>query len=202
MPDIRKWLDELQNIWGILATNAGIWIITIATSFLLSLDAAFGDAYDIVSWMNKLSAFLTAVIIGLSFILSAILSKKKHTVIWVIITIVFAVASVGAVVKYNTSATSLACACNAQKTIRGSIYKDAQIIKRFYPQGFQCSDLCQNFIDQNGRLSPDKVWTEDSINQNRNYLIYSYLLCFPLIAITLISVCQAIYCYSRSPSDE
>lgn len=198
---LSTWLNRLKKNWNLLST-AATWIVTFATSIILSPNAVFSDEPSFIPWMSKLAIFIIAVIIGLSFLFVSRLNKKNHSWLWGAIALIFLISSTWAILKHSDRAVSLTCACDEQRVVKGDDYKDPEIIRRFYPTGFDCSNLCQNFKDSTGKVHPEKVWTETSINNFRRTLVRSYILCFPLIALTIISVSQAVYCNQKGKTNK
>jgi hypothetical protein len=193
MPTLSEWLRRLKNNWNLLSTTAS-WIVVFATSIILSPNAVFSDEPSFIPWMSKLAVFVIAVIIGLSFLFVTWLNKKWHAWLWGLVALIFLVCSTRAILKHSDLLVSSTCVCGEQRVVKGDTYKDAEIIDRLYPKGFDCSNLCQNFRDQSGKIHPENVWTETSINSVRSALVRSYVLCFPLIAMTIIAVSQSVYC--------
>jgi hypothetical protein len=201
MSPLSTWLSSLKNNWNLLSTSAS-WIGTFAASIILSPNAVFSDEPSFIPWMSKLAIFIIAVIIGLSFLFVSRLNKKNHNWLWGVIALIFLISSTWASLKHSDRAVSLTCACGEQRVVKGDVYKDHESISRFYPNGFDCSNLCQNFKDSTGKVHPEKVWTETSINNFRSTLVRSYISCFPLIAITIISVSQAVYCNQKGKTNK
>lgn len=192
MPTLKEWLKGQKSNWNLLFA-AGTWIAAIPLSIVLSPDAV-SKTTEYFPWMTRLSVFIVAVIVGITFIFASILNKREHVYLWTGISIILLIGSVWAVVRYYNFIDSLTCSCGKQQPVKGFDFKDAELLKKMYPQGVDCSTLCEKFKDQSGTVLPNKIWTENSINENRETLILSYFLCIPLFALTIISVVQAIYC--------
>jgi hypothetical protein len=194
MSTVSTWLNKLTKNWNVLTTAAS-WIVVFATSVILSPNAVFSDEPSYIPWMTRLAIFIVAVIIGLSFLFVRWLNTKKHSWLWGFLALIFLISSTWTILKHADLTVSSTCYCASQRVVKGDVYKDPELITRFYPGGFDCSHLCKDFKDATGKVYPEKVWSETSINSFRRELVRSYISCFPLVAMTIISVCQAIYCH-------
>lgn len=189
----------LKRTWNLL-TQTAIWISTYVASMLLPpVTGLVENEANPAARLLKYTRFIIAVLVGLSFILAGTLNKRKHLWFWIILTIVFFALSIFLVNRNYQLNNTLTCACNGRVVIQGTTYKEPQVIARFFPSGIDCSNLCEHFQDKDGKVVPEKVWTEASINESRRNLFLSYLGCFPAVALTIISIVQAVYC-SRKPA--
>jgi hypothetical protein len=190
---------RLKNTWNLLV-QVGVWISTFAASMLLPpvSGLAENDA-DPTARLLKYTVFIIAVVVGLSFILAKKFNKKKHLWFWIILTVLFLATSVVCVNRNYHLNNSLVCTCNHRSVIKGTTYREPQVVSKFYPRGVDCSILCEHFVNNDGIVIPEKVWTEPSINDSRRTLFLSYLICFPAVALTVISIVQALYCSSKRP---
>jgi hypothetical protein len=193
------WLRRtLKKTWNLLL-QAGIWISTFVASMLLPPVTGLAETEaDPSARLLKYTRFIVAVVVGLSFVLAGILNKRRHLWVWIILTIVFLGTSVICINWNYQLNNTLTCTCNNKAVVRGTIYKQSEVVARFFPTGVDCSNLCDHFVDQYGKVIPEKVWTESSINDSRRLLFLSYLVCFPAVALTIVSIIQAIYCLNRT----
>jgi hypothetical protein len=193
MPNFAEWWRKIKSNWNLLFTAAA-WILAIITSVIVSPNGVFNDESNLVPWVTRLAAFIVAVLIGLTFLVGAKFNQRRHLVPWALIALALLLVSIWGTIRYYDRYYALTCKCDEQRVLQGSVYRDRQGLAQFFPQRFDCSNLCQSFKDKQGKVRPDLVWTQDSINESRNKLVYSYLLCVPMMALTIISISQAIYC--------
>lgn len=187
----------LKITWNILVQVA-VWVCAFIASMLLPpVSGVVESEQDPTARLSKYTIFIIAVVIGLSFVLAKKLNRKKHVGLWVFMTLVFLGSSVYLVNRNYQLNNTLTCSCNGKSVIKGTQYKDPQVVAVFFPRGVDCPILCKNFANPDGKVVPEKVWTEDSINESRRTLFISYVICFPAVALTIISVVQAIYCSTR-----
>ncbi len=193
----KKALAWVKSTWNLLF-QGGVVISTFAASLLLPLapGVAVGEA-DPAARVVKFATYIITVVLGLSLIVTRKLNKKRHLRLWVVLTVVFLGSSVYAIYRNYQLNNSLTCLCNGKTVLKGKEYKQPEVINRFFPNGVDCSSLCKQFQTADGKVVPERVWTEDSMNESRRILFISYLLCFPLVALTIISVVQAIFCGTR-----
>jgi|ERR1051326_638884 hypothetical protein len=194
---LNRFLTGLKSIWNLLV-QAATWIAAYVASLLLPPVSGVIEGGDAsTSPVRNYAAFIIGAVIVISFVLGQVFNKKKHVWIWVILTIIFLASSIYSINRNYDLNGSLVCTCQGQAIIKGKDYKDEEIIKRFFPQGVDCAIVCTNFKNKEGKVEPERVWAENSINENRQRLFKSYVICFPLVALTIISAVQIIYC-SRS----
>ena len=197
VPKRAKSNESLKSRWNLLLQTA-VWISAFTASILLPPTGVTVSDADPAARILKGTNFINAVVVGLSLIATKSLNTKKHVWLWIILTAIFFSFSCYSIYKNFQLNNDLTCSCNSKTTIKGTEYKNPAVVARFYPNGIDCSILCENFKTPEGTVVPERVWTEASINESRRKLFLSYVVCFPLVALTIISVVQAIYCSTRA----
>lgn len=187
---------RLKKTWNLLLQTA-VWISSFTASIVLPPTGVTISEADPAARILKFTNYIIAVVVGLSLIATKKLNRKKHLWLWIVLTAIFFCSSCYLIYRSYELNNSLTCICNNQTVVKGTQYKAPQVVKLYFPNGVDCPTLCQNFVTTDKKVVPEKVWTETSINDSRRTLFLNYLGCFPLVALTIICVVQAIYCSTR-----
>lgn len=198
----QSWIDWLKTNWNIWA-SLGAWLIAIISAMLFPLGTLlFSGDQQADGRMLAFATFIVVVLIALTFLVTKSLNKKSHYLIWAVLTLLFFGSSIFVIMKqYSLQFPGeVICYCNTEKIIKGTAYKYPERMRSKYgDKGVDCTTFCNDYKNiETGKYEPGAVWTEDSINGNRNLLLIIYLLSFPLTALSIVSVLQTVYCYLKS----
>jgi|KBSSwiStaDraftv2_1062776.scaffolds.fasta_scaffold207451_2 hypothetical protein len=194
--DVNKGEGWLKKTWNLLVQTA-VWISSFTAAILLPPTGVTVSEADPAGRVLKYTNFIIAVVVGLSLIATKAFNRRKHLWLWIILSLFFFGLSTYLIYKNFQVNNMLTCSCSGKTIVKGTTYKEPELIARFFPSGVDCNILCQHFVTPDGTIVPERVWTENSINDSRRTLFLSYVICFPAVALTIISVVQAIYCSGR-----
>lgn len=194
---INVWLEKQKKYWNLIGQGT-IWLITIVTSMLLSPVAiVFGEGFGAISRIIAFAGFIVAIIIVITYLIAQTFSEKKYAWLWVISACIFLILSSIAIFKNNEQSYLLLCRCGDENIIKGTKFQ--RLMDETLEPDVPCSRVCLFVNKHTGKVDPSIIWTENSINQSRRKLLVYYLICFPLVALTIISTLQALFCFQRRP---
>jgi hypothetical protein len=183
---IENKANSIQKIWKHIAA-IGAWIGTVAGSILIPLPE-WGDNVQHSSQI-KFILFIATVIAGFSLVLTY---NLKNKLAWMIISISFFFILIGSYYMYNQNIDKRTMKYYDSTIVIGDELKD--------PHNFESKKEQLN-LDKNELLKtvggdPTKLWTEQSINKNKDILVVILALNYCLFAIFLVSFINTVTLYT------
>ncbi|WP_405296808.1 hypothetical protein [Algibacter sp. Ld11] len=186
MNTIQKKINLLQNSWNQIAA-LGAWLGTIAGAILIPLPE-WGDS-DQYSSQIKFILFISTVIAGFILILTYYFKKKRT---WLIISISLLFSLICSYCLYSENIDKRTMKYYNSTIVIGNKLKE--------PNKLESKMKILN-IDKSELLkavggNASKIWTDQSIKTNKNYLIFLLAFNYCLFAIFLVSFTNMIKLYT------
>lgn len=186
MTYIADTIEKIQVIWKQL-TLVGIWLGTIAGSFLLPLPE--WDSVDQQDSKTRLILFISTVVAG--FMLILIYNyKRKNVWLWI------------SGFAFFLFLTSFYCYDFKRETNTLPYYNSTKVIGNVILKDFDLKIKACGLADYDKDLlkcvwgDAAKLWTRESIDSNRNELIVFLTFSYVLLSIFMISFMNTIILYT------
>jgi hypothetical protein len=183
---LKTYLASLKSNWTSIAQGA-VFIATALTSVIKPL-----SIFNPVSGVTKvrgLAIFVVTILTGLFFYLNSKWGRKKDAKRWAIITLVSLVLSIVSFLAFQHLGDTRTCRHDEEIYIIGTELTPQGARYSSTMPGISCQQLLMDFTGK-----AEDIWTESSISQSRLLLSLSYLVCFSLASVCLLSLLQVIKC--------
>jgi hypothetical protein len=186
--NLGVYLSSLKSSWILLA-QGGIFIVTALEAFIKPL-----SIFNPVAGMTKvraLSVFIVTVLAGLFFYLNSRWGRKKDSTRWAIITLVSLVLCITCFFAFQHFGDTRICQYDKTVYVIGTELTPQGAHHAVLNPGISCKQFLMDFTG-----NVEDIWTDSSINQSRLLLSLSYIICFSLGSICVLSLLQIIKCVS------
>ena len=186
--------DLAQKQWQFLF-NGAVWLFGIVATFVIP------PSFLSESWIN-FARFVVAILTGLYSIAAVKWSARKHTMLWVVASVVFVIGTTASYFSYDGLLRDWTVRYpknSPSRVLIGKTYTDfaAAYREKFRGKnGFFLSD--EDLVWDND--GPGGLWQEGEIEVRRRWAIAVYISTVVLPAFCIISVVQAVTCASRPKS--
>jgi hypothetical protein len=181
---LASWLQQARKDWATLA-QIGVLVLGIIGGFLLPPPVGIEDRENKI-WL-RLAQFTIAVSVGLVAIAGRKWNRKKDGAKWWLVSLLFFVFSISAFFQYQNLTSKYTCIYSGKVLVVGSAYAPMGEHHVAKNPGISCQQLVFDFAG-----STEKIWTKNSIDQNRLLLAATYISCLPLFTICIIGLIQAL----------
>ena len=183
--DLKETTGRLQATWVTLVQTT-VWIAAVVAGFLIPPPLGSSDEKQI--WVRFAQFFIT-IIIGLVLLATFRWKRKKDTLGWAGISVLFLFFATISFFSYQFFAARWSTRYNNEPVIIGDVL--TSIAREYQKQNpnLTAEDLVMHFA---GNL--EKIWTRESLQQRRLLLAGMYVLAMPLFTICLMAILQAIQC--------
>lgn len=185
---MKQLLNSFRRTWGLLIQFA-CWVAVAIGTFIPEPPLTTLTATPDVA-LRRFTQFLGAVIIGVFFIFCQKWRSRTHTKMWVMVTIIMAIVTVGAFFAERAVRPAWTCSYFGRViTIGSQLTSDAQKWKSTLAGEVTCDRLLGEYGGQ-----AYQVWEKDG--SERRYLLLSILMVIVWLgaASCIMSVTQAIRC--------
>jgi hypothetical protein len=183
---LKNYLSLLKSNW-VLLTQGAVFIVSAVAAFIKPL-----SIFDPISGMTKVRAFsifIVTILTGLFFYFNSRWWRKADASRWAMITLVCLVLCVIGFLIFQHLGDTRICQYDEAGYVIGTEFTPQGARYVTLNPGISCKQLLMDFTG-----NVDDIWTDSSIIRSRLLLSLSYIVCFSLASVCLLSLLQAIKC--------
>jgi hypothetical protein len=183
-------IEHLKKSWKEM-TLLGAWIASVAGSFIIPLPSWSGST-NISSFYLKFIVFFATVVSGFLVLYTF---KNKRIKNWYKLSIVSFILLTISIVGYYYARETLTLPYEGVEIVIGNERIENDPLSKL--EVMKNISLDNNEIMRHFQGVSQKVWTTDSINQNRIVLIFLLAFSYTITACFIISFCNLIILYKE-----
>ena len=186
MPNpVAAILKKSRESWILLAQST-IWIAAVIAGFMLPPPVGTLDETRV--WV-RFAQFVITVLIGLLVLAALRWNRKKNSLGWAALSVVFLLLGTVAFFSYQLYAARWTVPYSNQRVVIGHTFT-----KEGSEYHDQNPNLTMEALVMHCAGKIENIWTRESLQQRRLLLAGLYIFAMPLFTICIVSVLQALQC--------